>query len=68
MPIDRIIELETKLAFQEDTISQLNEVVCRQQNQLDELIQKCETLTSSTKILTDKLTDEDDDGVKPPHY
>ena len=37
MSIDRIIELETKLSYQEDTITQLNDVVCRQQNQIDEI-------------------------------
>tara|TARA_B110000444_G_C18846854_1_gene602556 strand:- start:3134 stop:3340 length:207 start_codon:yes stop_codon:yes gene_type:complete len=68
MSIDRIIELETKLAFQEDTISQLNDVVCRQQDQLDELAQKCQTLISSTKVLTDKIANEDEEGIRPPHY
>ncbi len=44
MSIDRIIELETKLSYQEDMITQLNDVVCRQQNQIDEINQKCELL------------------------
>ena len=68
MSIDRIIELETKLSYQEDTISQLNDVVCRQQNQLDEIDQKCELLFSSTRALTQKLSGEDGEADKPPHY
>lgn len=68
MSIDRIIELETKLSYQEDTISQLNDVVCRQQNQLDEIDQKCELLFSSIRALTQKLAGEAGDVDKPPHY
>ncbi|MFO7606831.1 MAG: SlyX family protein [Desulfurivibrionaceae bacterium] len=33
----RIVELETRLAFQDHTIEELNEVVTGQQRQLDEL-------------------------------
>ena len=35
---DRLVEVETKLAYQEDTIQQLNEVICRQQDQIDALL------------------------------
>ncbi|HSH13447.1 MAG TPA: SlyX family protein [Desulfurivibrionaceae bacterium] len=34
---ERVIELETKLAFQEQTVEELHEVIYRQQGQLDEL-------------------------------
>ncbi len=33
----RIVELETRLAFQEHTIEELNKVITGQQRQLDEL-------------------------------
>jgi SlyX protein len=68
MSIDRIIELETKLSYQEDTITQLNDVVCRQQNQIDEINKKCELLFSSTRALTEKLSVEPGEVDKPPHY
>lgn len=68
MSIDRIIELETKLSYQEDMITQLNDVVCRQQNQIDEINQKCELLFSSTRALTEKLSVEPGEVDKPPHY
>jgi SlyX protein len=66
--IDRIIELETKLAYQEDAIRQLNDVVCRQQNQIDALVEKCKQLISSTKVLSTKLSEEPESTTKPPHY
>ena len=65
MSIDRIIELETKLSYQEDTITQLNDVVCRQQNQIDEINKKCELLFSSTRALTEKLSVEAGEVDKP---
>lgn len=34
---ERVIELETKLAFQDQTVEELHEVIYRQQGQLDEL-------------------------------
>lgn len=68
MSIERIIELETKLAYQEDTILQLNDVVCRQQNQIDALLERYELLASSTKILSDKFLEEPEEIVRPPHY
>ena len=34
---DRIVELESRLAFQDDTIEKLNEVIVEQQKQLDRL-------------------------------
>ncbi len=35
----RLVEIETKLAYQEDTIQQLNDVVCLQHNQLEKFLQ-----------------------------
>jgi len=66
--IERIIELETKLAYQEDTVRQLNDVVCRQQSQIDRLLKRYELLASSTKILSDKLSEEPEEIIRPPHY
>ena len=43
-PRDEIVDLQMKFAFQEDTIAQLNEVVTRQQVQIDRLLSAVETL------------------------
>ena len=68
MDLERFIELETKMAYQEDTIQQLNDVVCRQQDQIDSLQEKFNLLLSRTKELSDKLPDEVEVIDKPPHY
>ena len=69
MTIDRLIEIETKLAFQEDTIQALNEVVCRQQQQIEQLVATLALLIdryqqlSGEQTVGNKPVDE-----KPPHY
>jgi len=40
----KLIELETKFSFQEDLLQELNEVVIRQQRQLDELLREMSAL------------------------
>ncbi len=41
---ERLIELETKLSFQEDTLRVLNDVVTAQQAQIERLEQICRQL------------------------
>jgi SlyX protein len=67
--MDRLIEIETKLAFQEDAIRALNDVVCRQQKQIEQLEAALSLLIdryrqlSQTQTSANKPVDE-----KPPHY
>ncbi|MCV6604893.1 MAG: SlyX family protein [Porticoccaceae bacterium] len=66
---DRIIELETKLAYQEDTIQALNQVVCRQQDQLDQLQLACETLIERFKDMdAGGAQGQGGEEPPPPHY
>jgi len=64
-----LIEIETKLAFQEDAIQSLNDVVCRQQRQIEQLEATLTLLIdryrqmSETQESGNKPVDE-----KPPHY
>ncbi|CAI8737565.1 SlyX family protein [Methylocaldum szegediense] len=65
---ERLVDLETKLAYQEDTIQALNQVVCEQQKQIDQLAATCKLLVDRIRQLsvpaeTDAILDE-----KPPHY
>ncbi|MGS2722490.1 SlyX family protein [Porticoccus sp. GXU_MW_L64] len=66
---DRIIELETRLAYQEDTIQALNQVVCKQQDQLDQLQLACETLIERFNAADMSAADGGDaNEPPPPHY
>jgi len=64
----RIVNLETKITFQDDVIEQLNQVVIEQQKMIDRLSKKIDFLANS-------LTNHGEAGVKdisletpPPHY
>ena len=41
---ERLIEIETKIAYQEQTVKELNEAICQQQNQIDQLQATCNLL------------------------
>jgi len=65
---DRINELETQMAFQESTISSLNEVVTDQQNQIDMLHRQLEEIKLQMQSLAETVNSPDGDELPPPHY
>lgn len=62
----RIIELETRLSYQDHTIEQLNEVVTMQQRQI-ELLQKT-LLSLHEQMAGDDTILQPDEEAPPPHY
>ena len=68
MDEDRLVEIETRLAFQEDTMQQLNDVICRQRDQIDRLAASAEALRGQLGEIAAKLPDEEGEDEKPPHY
>lgn len=67
---DQVIELQTRIAFQEDTVQKLNEVITEQdshiralQIQLQSLAKKVEDMSYAIEQRDIKPTDE-----RPPHY
>ncbi|MCL6416311.1 SlyX family protein [Aestuariirhabdus sp. Z084] len=64
---DQVIDLQTQLAFQEDTINTLNAVVTRQQQQIDRMEIQLENLKKRFELLPDTQGEEVADQ-KPPHY
>jgi len=65
----RITELEIKVAYQEDTIQQLDSVICRQQDQIDALKKQFKRLTESAQDFSEGSKDNQSlfDDI-PPHY
>lgn len=63
----RITDLEIKASFAEDTVEQLNQVIVRQQEQIDRLIRELVELRN-------RAAAAEPDGVRslrdelPPHY
>ncbi|HIG65372.1 MAG TPA: SlyX family protein [Methyloprofundus sp.] len=72
MTKQRIIAIETKIAYQEDTIAQLNDVVCKQQTQIDALEHLTQQLIGRVRDLSE--TSVQSNGAlsvadeRPPHY
>lgn len=61
----RIAELEMKVAFQEDTIQALNDLVYLQQTHIEKIERMCVELHSQLRHLGE---DKHDPTEKPPHY
>jgi len=64
---EKLIDLETRMAFQDDTIQQLSDVIYRQQKQIEKLEKTVYLLVDKVQDLSHampgKVVDE-----KPPHY
>lgn len=66
---ENLIEIETKLAFQEETIEQLNDVIIAQQKTIDKLQRQLVQL--NTKVEEESQhwnTDQNPIDETPPHY
>ncbi|MBQ0720209.1 MAG: SlyX family protein [Gammaproteobacteria bacterium] len=68
MSDQRCTELEIKLAYQEDVVKALNDVVCRQQKSIDRLEQTCRYLMQRVQEDTQSPVAEAPDQERPPHY
>ena len=64
---EKIIDIETRLAYQDDTIQQLNDVIYRQQQQIDKLEKTMQLLLAKIQDLMAGSA-EDVANEKPPHY
>lgn len=65
---DRIIEIETKVAYQEHAISELSDVIYRQQQQIDKLERLCNSLTDRLQDVAESTSTDKGGYEKPPHY
>lgn len=61
-----VIELETKLAFQDETIETLNAVVTRLQATVERLTQEMTALKAQLRSVAPTTGGQADE--KPPHY
>lgn len=63
----RIVDVEARLAFQDDTIQTLNDVLVAQQRTVDRLQAQLEVLARRQNDMQSRLGVEDDEAP-PPHY
>ena len=65
---ERITELETRLAFQETTMQELNEVLTSQQQQLTRMRVLVEKLQERMMEIVNKIQPDAATEPLPPHY
>ncbi len=65
---EQVIELQTRLLFQEDSLQALDDVIARQHKQIDDLTRYCQLLKEG--IAASNNQDEGGDVAHelPPHY
>lgn len=65
---ERLIELETRVAFQDDLLHQLNEIVSRQSVELDSLILQVRRLQERMEGMEPPHMKSQAEETPPPHY
>lgn len=68
MSEDIITELQSKFAYQEDSIQELSKVVIAMQKQIDGLEITCQALKDRAIEVSGQLSGGSDHAEKPPHY
>lgn len=65
---DKLADLETRIAFQDREIQTLNDVIIRQQQQIDELAGQVRFLQDKMKDMKPSLVVPESEETPPPHY
>lgn len=70
--MEQLVELQSQFAFQEDMLATLNDVVTRQQRQIDalqrELLSNSDKITTVMDQIAGKREGESAMDERPPHY
>lgn len=68
MSEERFIDLESRLAHQDQLLHELNEVVTAQQAKIMQLEDLCRLLSDRVKAVGNEPSDGDPADEVPPHY
>ena len=68
MSEDRFIDLETRLAHQDQLLHELNDVVTAQQAKLMHLEELCRSLIDRVRAVGDGAPEDGPADERPPHY
>ena len=66
---ERLVNIETKISFQEDLIEELNKAVYQQQQKIERLEAICEALARELRALNEAGNEgKATANERPPHY
>ena len=65
---ERLTEIESRVAFQDDTVQQLNDVIVRQQQDIEKLTEELQLLKQQMQALAPSLVVDQAQETPPPHY
>ena len=68
MSEERFVDLETRLAHQDQMLHELNDVVTDQQAKIMQLEELCRSLIDRVRSLGEGLPGGDPADERPPHY
>ena len=68
MSEERFIDLETRLAHQDQLLNDLNDVVTVQQTKIMQLEELCKSLIQRVRSVGEGVPDGDPGDERPPHY
>ena len=68
MQEDRLVDIESKIAFQEDLLQELNKTIYEQQKKIARLEAICNSLIDHVKELSEAATEGGVINERPPHY
>jgi SlyX protein len=68
MSEERFIDLETRLAHQDQLLIELNDVVTAQQAKLMQLEELCKSLIQRVRSVGEGVPEGDPGDERPPHY
>jgi len=68
MSEERFIDLESRLAHQDQLLHELNDVVTAQQAKIMQLDELCRSLIDRVRAIGDGVSAGDPGDERPPHY
>ena len=68
MSEQRLVEIESKLAHQDELMDQLNEVVTEQQAKIMQLEELCNALIDKIRTIGELIPGDAPQDDRPPHY
>lgn len=68
MSDERLEKIESKIAFLEDAVDDLNKTIYAQQKQIDQLQDLVTSLLGRVRDLSDTLSEIGPANERPPHY